>query len=150
MALLLEAEERKATLVGQEGLAELFGGRRSVQLVVLAACRGAWRTGLGMSITGLGPLIVRYGVPAVVAMQDPIPEKTAMFFTQKFYEALARWRDKTGGMVDVAMNEARKSLYFEFLHNDDTDWDWAIPVPFPPGHRPLVPDRRRIRRSRAQ
>jgi hypothetical protein len=126
-ALLLETPARKAQLVRQETLAELVKVPKSVRLVVLAACRGAWQSGES-GFAGLGPLLVHHGVPAVVAMQDPIDETSAMFFTQKFYEAIARRSDETGGMVDVAMNEARDAIFFESVH--DETWNWAIPVLF--------------------
>ena len=127
-ALLLENQDRTAALIGQVELGRLFAVRRTLRLVVLAACRGAWLSGQDV-FTGLAPLLVEYGTPAVIAMQDPVPETTAMLFTQKFYEALARWSDETGGMVDVAMNEAREALYY-YAQNDKKVWDWAIPVLF--------------------
>jgi hypothetical protein len=128
MTLMLEDDQRRATPVDRVRLADILGTSGSIQLVVLAACLGAWQAGNDV-FTGLGPIIVRYGVPAVVAMQDPIAEPTALFFTKKFYGALARWSDDTGGMVDVAMNEARDELFVAFA-NDSELWDWAIPVLF--------------------
>jgi hypothetical protein len=124
--LLLEKENQKARPLGHDRIGELVVDLPALQLVVLAACRSAERSGTD-AFVGLAPQMIRYGVPAVVAMQDRIREETARFFTETFYRALGS-PDSSGGMVDAALNWARDELYAEF--EEEESWDWAIPVLF--------------------
>jgi hypothetical protein len=90
------------------------------QLVFLAACESAKReTGAENAFVGLGPKLVKAGVPAVVAMQDLVPVETARRLTGHFYQGLLKH-----GVVDRAMNEARGHLF------DPERIDWATPVLF--------------------
>jgi MoxR-like ATPase len=93
---------------------------KDLRLIVLAACQsGKYRA--GHALQGLGPRLVKLGIPAVVAMQDDAPVEMVQLFTQHFYDDLAR-----SGRVDKAMAATRSALY---------DWarrkrnnDWGIPV----------------------
>ncbi|MEJ2211142.1 MAG: CHAT domain-containing protein, partial [Anaerolineae bacterium] len=99
------------------GLANLDRGPR---LIFLAACDSARREpGAPNPFVGLAPRLVQAGVPAVVAMQDPVPMKLARQLTGDFYRQLLEH-----GLVDRALNEARNLAFAP----DRTEW--AIPVLF--------------------
>jgi LysM repeat protein len=88
------------------------------RLVYLAACHSATRSPTD-AFLGLGPRLVRAGVPAVVAMQGSVTVKTARELTADFYRRLLR-----DGIVDLAMNEARSTLLT--IEQEDA----AVPVLF--------------------
>jgi hypothetical protein len=75
-----------------------------LRLVFLASCQTATRSPAD-AFRGLAPKLVAAGVPAVVAMQDLIPVKTAQAFAAIFYRQLFEH-----GQVDLAANEGRSSL----------------------------------------
>jgi CHAT domain-containing protein len=101
-------------------------------LVFLSACESA-RTEADRThpFVGLGPKLVHAGVPAVVGMQAPIPAAANRELVGQFYRNLFEH-----GVVDLAMNQARLSLYRR------RDVDWAIPVLFSRlrGGRLFVPE----------
>lgn len=94
---------------------------RSIKLVVLNTC-GSGRVSDSQAFQGLAPQMVRFGVPAVVAMQYPLPDDTATIFSREFYKRLCVGED--AGQVDVAMAYARGML--AVLHPHDRSW--AAPV----------------------
>jgi HEAT repeat protein len=103
---------------------EVVGGLvrmdRLPQLVFLAACESAKRMGEAENpFVGLGPKLVRTGVPAVVAMQDVVPMEMARSLTGYFYRQVL-----DHGVVDRALNEARNHVF------DPERIDWATPVLF--------------------
>jgi len=75
-----------------------------LRLVFLASCQTATHNAAD-AFKGLAPRLVAAGVPAVVAMQDFIPVKTARTFAATFYRQLL-----AHGQVDFAANEARSSI----------------------------------------
>jgi hypothetical protein len=87
-------------------------------LIVLAACQSATQS-MQAAFSGLGPQLVKIGVPAVIAMHDNVTVLTARKFGAKFYRRLLEH-----GTVDLAMNEARSTL----LTNGR--YDAAAPVLF--------------------
>ncbi|HSR31022.1 MAG TPA: CHAT domain-containing protein, partial [Anaerolineae bacterium] len=93
---------------------------RPPHLVFLAACESAKReTEAENAFVGLGPKLVKVGVPAVVAMQDLLPMEMAGDLTDRFYSELLEH-----GVVDRALNAARHALF------DAERIAWAIPVLF--------------------
>ena len=62
--------------------------------------------------------LIQQGVPAVVAMQFEITDRAAIAFSDDFYASLV-----LGLPVDVAVNEARKSIYAQ-----PNATEWATPV----------------------
>jgi CHAT domain/SIR2-like domain len=83
--------------------------RRSVpRLIVLNCCYGGSQASL-RTFSGLGPYLVRAGVPAIVAMQYEIPDTVAIKFAEKFYGELLSGSDP--GRIDFALTAARLSLY---------------------------------------
>jgi HEAT repeat protein len=88
------------------------------RLVFLAACESAKRDPEG-AFTGLAPMLIEAGVPAVVAMQELVGMSAARELTGEFYRRLLEH-----GMADRALNEARSLLF------DPDEVDWSIPALF--------------------
>ncbi len=96
---------------------------RSIRLVVLNSCRSGVVDD-SRAFQGLAPQMVRYGVPAVTAMQFSIADEAGALFTSEFYKRLCLEED--AGQVDVAAAYARGML--AVLHPRDRSW--AAPVVF--------------------
>jgi hypothetical protein len=81
--------------------------RPTTRLAVFNCCYGghAART----SLSGLGPLLLRRGVPAIVAMRYPISDQIARTFSELFYNTLLK--GENGGRVDMAIQYARARLF---------------------------------------
>jgi hypothetical protein len=120
-ALVLEdgKAEPHAQLFNTKDMLQLILGSK-VKLVVLSACLTA-AFDSNEALMGIAPRLVDGGLPAVVAMQFPVPDQTAVTFSQMLYETLA-----AGEPLDAAMTKARMGVYF-------TGTDrvfWGIPVLF--------------------
>ena len=118
-ALILENNDGTASTVSAKDM-HLLLQSSDIKLVVLSACQTADH-GTSDAIMGVAPRLIWAGVPAAVAMQFKIPDKTAISFTRDLYEFLA-----DGDPLDSAVTEARLGAYFD---NDDKVF-WAIPVLF--------------------
>ena len=118
--LVLETDDGRASFVDEELFSEVFAGHQSLRLVSLIACHGG-ASASEDPFSGLGPALVRRGVPAVVAMRRQISVAGAMRFAEHFYRNLAR-----NGRVDAAANEARLQLY---LRESDSP-EWGTPALF--------------------
>jgi hypothetical protein len=114
--LLFEKENGAEERVNAETLGRVLRGRR-ISLVVLNACEGA-RANSEAPFAGLAQNLAKNRIPAVVAMQFPVPDPVAISFARHFYTALARWAP-----VDQAVSEARQALVAEHRI-----WEWGIPV----------------------
>lgn len=88
----------------------------SLQLVVLNACGGG-RPGSADAFSGVAQALVRRGVPAVVAMQEPVADRDAIAFSRSFYRALAE-----RATVGEQLRKARRALF----HQQGAAW--AVPV----------------------
>lgn len=75
-----------------------------LRLVYLSSCQTATRSPAD-AFRGLAPTLVAAGVPAVLAMQDLVPIRTATEFSAIFYRELL-----DHGQVDRASNAARSSV----------------------------------------
>jgi hypothetical protein len=116
-ALYLEKDGGNWQAVGDETFARRLGSLRPPPLLIcLAAGQGNERAGQGI-FTGLGPKLVQAGVPAVVAMRDPLEMDQARELTTEFYRRLL-----DHGEVDRALNEARNLLL------SMQPADWSIPI----------------------
>lgn len=125
--LILVDEEGASLPVDTDALTALLKDT-SLRLMVLNACESG-RVGGRDAQLGLAPSFVVGGMPAVVAMQFPVPDRTAILLAREFYSALA-----DNAPVDAAISEARKVIRAE-LGADSLDW--GIPVLFmraPDGH----------------
>jgi Trp operon repressor len=103
-------------LLRSRDLARLVDGHPSLRLVFLNSCEGA-RGSEGDPFSGTAATLVRRGIPAVVAMQYQITDKSAIEFCSAFYESLA-----DGLPVDAAVTEARVAVSM------DSMLEWGTPV----------------------
>ncbi|MFJ1260381.1 CHAT domain-containing protein [Cupriavidus sp. CuC1] len=118
-ALWLEDESGNGALVtGEEFAARIGAHERTPSLIVLCSCQSA---GVGTpardSLTALGPMLAKEGVPAVLAMQGKLSMATAGQFMPAFFKQLANH-----GEVDRAVAAARAQLM--------NHPDWWMPVVF--------------------
>ena len=120
------ADEGLVALTGEDGrahylhatqLGRLLADHRSLRLVVLNACEGA-RGGEDV-FSGTASILVRRGIPAVLAMQYEITDGAAIEFARAFYEALG-----DGLPVDAAAGEARKAVSLTIANTVE----WGTPV----------------------
>ncbi len=89
-----------------------------IRLVVLSACE----TAVGehdRPFAVLAETLVRFGVPAVVASQFPLPRTTVIVQTAALYNELVR-----SGNIDSAITEAR----LELCIGRDAGFEWGIPT----------------------
>jgi hypothetical protein len=106
IALLKDARDRSEFWCRDKDFAEYFvQAHVRPRLVFLHLCEGA-RVDFDASFAGLAPqLIRRAGVPAVVAMQYPIENRSAIRFSRAFYERIS-----AGETVDAAVQYGRYKL----------------------------------------
>jgi hypothetical protein len=116
-ALALERVDGTARWVGADGLAVLLRDS-GVGLALLNACDTGAQP--GGPFAGLAPSLVRAGLPAVVAMQAPMPDASAVLLARNFYAALA-----DGLPVDAAVTEGRKAVSLTAGLGQP---DWAVPA----------------------
>jgi CHAT domain len=124
--VILETDDQKADVCNVDELQWLVGGLEELRLVVLAGRHtggGRW----GNALLQMGPGLIESGVPAVVAMQDRLPADIAGTFAQIFYGSLGK-SQRTAGMVDTAVNDARDRIFGRI--RDRSRWDWLMPVLF--------------------
>ena len=105
-----------------EVFATLFNGS-GVRLVVMNCCRAASVYG-NRGVSGLGPFLLRKGIPAVVAMRYSLPDPTALRFADEFYRVL--FGGSEPGRVDQALEKARVVIYQN--QTDRTVRDFVTPV----------------------
>ncbi|EWT06847.1 hypothetical protein N864_16115 [Intrasporangium chromatireducens Q5-1] len=115
--LALERADGTADLVAGPRLATLLHDAPYLQLVVLNACEGA-RTSGRNAFSGVAQMLVRQGLPAVVAMQTAISDRAALVFSHEFYYFLSR-----GLPIDAAICEVRKAMA-----TSDQASEWGTPV----------------------
>ena len=111
--------EAKAQLFSTKDMLELLRNS-SVKLAILSACLTAAFEN-DDALMGIAPRLVDGGLPAVIAMQFPVPDNAAIAFSQFLYASLA-----AGEPLDVAITNARKGVYFS---GTDRVF-WGIPVVF--------------------
>lgn len=87
-----------------------------VRLAVLGACNSGRREGKN-PWAGIASMLVKTGVPAVVANQFKILDKTAIAFSKLFYKALV-----AGMSIEEAVSAGRKAAY----NADPEGRDWGI------------------------
>ena len=121
--LILEKERRAPDPLPASIFAGFFVGRPMPRLVVLSACSSGdlgGSTGIG-SYPGTAAALAAEGLPAVLAMQTAVRDRSAVCFSERLYSRLA-----AGDAIEEAVAEARKAL--------KTQWpetlDWAVPALF--------------------
>jgi hypothetical protein len=120
--LVLVGEGGEGHLLTGEELAVLLGNvRNKVQLVLLAACRTA-EADVDRPYAGVAQWVMQAAsLPAIVAMQFPIGDASAVAFSRELYQSLAAEYP-----VDVAVTRARQAVWLARRPNMLADW--ATPV----------------------
>lgn len=121
--LLLEHERRVRDLLPASTLASFFAGKPMPRLVILASCLSAepGRDPASGPFASVAAALVAAGLPAVVAMQTKVRNRSAIRFTERLYRRLVE-----GDPIEAAVSDARIALQAgreELL-------DWAVPVLF--------------------
>jgi hypothetical protein len=115
-ALIFVDEQARSHPFPADKLAQTLAG---VRLVVLGACESGRRNGVNVW-SGMASTLMRSGIPAAVAMQYEIYDRSAIAFTRGFYYALA-----IGFPVDQAVTQGRLAI----LNLDGPfDLDFGVPV----------------------
>jgi hypothetical protein len=118
--LLFERDDGTAQQVDANELATLLA-RNSTRLVYLNSCRGAEvGSDAGSSpFAGVATSLAKQQVPAIIAMQFPVTDTTAIAFCDSFYEQLVK-----GYPIDAAVGVARRRVFARGTR------EWATPVLF--------------------
>jgi len=116
--IALADEDGLSALMHATELGRLLADHDSLRLVLLNSCEGA-RGGERDIFSSTASILVRRGIPAVVAMQYPITDRAAIEFSRAFYESLA-----DGLPVDAAVSEARKAISLAVANT----MEWGTPV----------------------
>ncbi len=114
---LADESGRSAPLTATQ-LGRLLADHPTLRMVQLNACEGA-RGSAQDIFSGTASILVRRGIPAVLAMQYEISDPAAVEFSRSFYEALAE-----GLPVDAACAEARKAISL----SRPMSLEWGTPV----------------------
>lgn len=121
------AQEGVLSLVDEQGRAQrllatevgrLLADHHSLRLVMINACEGA-RASREDIFSSTAAVLVRRGLPAVLAMQHEITDRAAIEFARAFYESLAE-----GLPVDASVGEARKAVSLAVANT----MEWGTPV----------------------
>ena len=116
--IVLSDESGQAQPLTATNLGRLLTDHRSLRLVVLNSCQGGQGSEKDI-LSSTSAILVRRGIPAVLAMQYEITDDAAIEFSRSFYQSISR-----GLPIDTAVSEARKSISLAF---HDT-LEWGIPV----------------------
>ncbi|MEZ4869925.1 MAG: CHAT domain-containing protein [Caldilineaceae bacterium] len=117
--IVLEDADANAHFVDEQLFRELFAGCQETRVAVLNACQTA-TTSSSQPLAGLAPRLLQRQLSAVVAMQYPIADTSALVFAREFYRSLA-----LGYGVDAAIAEARKGIFIE-VGSDAPDWGTPV------------------------
>ncbi len=116
--IYLADEDGKALSLRATELGRLLADHPPLRLAVLNSCEGA-RGSERDIFSSTASILVRRGLPAVVAMQYEITDRAAVELSRSFYEALA-----DNLPVDAAVAEARKAVSLEVANTVE----WGTPV----------------------
>lgn len=95
----------------------LLSNESSIRLVILNSCEGSKASEVN-PFSGTAQVLLKAGIPAVIAMQYKISDTAAIKFSKIFYDALV-----DGYSVDSAITEARVSLC-----NLNKKSEWGTPT----------------------
>jgi hypothetical protein len=101
-------------------LASHLAGLDSLRLVFVNACETA-RAGARAPFAGVATALLRAGLPAVVAMQRPIRDSSALELSRTVYRRLAE-----GDPIDAAVTEGRLAI----VRGRGALLEWGTPVLF--------------------
>ena len=116
--LALAGEDGRTHRLGVNDLALLLAEHRSLRLAVLNSCDSA-RGSAADVFSSTAAVLMRRGIPAVVAMQYEISDEAAITFARGFYTAIAAQHP-----VEQAVTRARRAVK---LARRNT-LEWATPV----------------------
>jgi formylglycine-generating enzyme required for sulfatase activity len=116
--IALADEEGETHRLSATQLGRLLADHRSLRLTLLNACEGA-RGSERDVFSSTATILVRRGIPAVLAMQYEVTDRAAIEVARAFYEALA-----DGWSVDAAVAEARKAVSLAVANTVE----WGTPV----------------------
>jgi hypothetical protein len=118
-SIILEDGTGKSAPLDADQMMYLMGNT-GVKVVILNACKTAKQDARN-AILGVAPALVQAEIPAVIAMQFNVPDKTALGFTRDLYRFLV-----AGFPLDTAVTEMRIGA---FIGAGDR-YFWGIPVLF--------------------
>ena len=120
-ALALSHPEGGADWLPDAAIADVFGRGLAPPRIVVLHCCDAGRTDDQASLAGVAPYLARAGAAAVVAMQYPVTNETAIAFSSVLYGELA-----SGRPLDEAVQEGRWAI--SRLHADRDPRLMGVPV----------------------
>jgi hypothetical protein len=118
--LLLADDYGDSAPLSATQLGRLLGDQHTLRLAVLNACQGA-QGHEGDIFSSIASVLVRRGLPAVLAMQYEISDEAAIEFTTSFYQALV-----ANLPIDAAVSEARKAISLAITGS----LEWGTPALF--------------------
>jgi CHAT domain-containing protein len=119
--ILVNRKTQKSQPLDSEQVCAILAGR-GIRLVVLSACMtaaGDFRDDFSV----IAAALVRSGIPAVVANQMPVSNKTISPFVGELYSKLIK-----SGDIDLAMTEGRIALYADLAKDSSSRLEWGIPT----------------------
>lgn len=99
-------------------LATHLAGMDSLRLIFLNACETA-RSNTAAPFAGMATALLRAGLPAVIAMQRPIQDDSALEFSRIVYRRLA-----AGDPIDAAVTEGRLAIFRG--HGELPEWGTPV------------------------
>jgi len=102
--LLLEDDFGSAMRVDNDTVADLLSRHQSLRLVVLSGCQTALAAGHRV-LGELPALLLTKNIPAVIAMQYSVTDRSAMDLARTFYTGIGE-----GLPLDLALTRARRAL----------------------------------------
>ena len=118
--IALESEIGELYRLPATQLGRLIADHTTLRLAILNSCEGAEGSDTDI-FSSTASLLIRRGLPAVLAMQYEISDRAAIEFARGFYEAVA-----DGLPVDAATAEARKSVSLGV----NNTIEWGTPILF--------------------
>lgn len=118
--LVLEDDDGNSVLVAGEKLKRVFRDS-SIGIIFLNACETARMSAEKDPFAGIASSLMIENIFAVVAMQFPISDVSAIVFSKKFYTSLAQ-----GNPIDQAVSRSRQAV--DLCANETLEW--GIPVLF--------------------
>jgi len=116
--LALETEDDRLNWVEAERVAILLQ-KTEVQMVILNSCDSAKAAEVD-AFAGVSQKLINAGIPAVIAMQFPIADASAILFSKAFYKSFVLHFS-----IDKAVADARRAI---MANAGVWEIDWATPV----------------------
>ena len=117
-AILLADDEGRSHFLSATKLGRLLADHRSLRLALLNSCEGARGSELDI-FSSTASVLVRRGIPAVLAMQYEITNQAATELASAFYEALVH-----GMPIDESVAAARQAISLAASNTVE----WGVPV----------------------